>query len=93
MKKISGILLGMVLLFSCSSNDKEEAPAPTVTYGVRTEKDCPNGTPVSSQISKETYDYIKSITLTGACNWITVKDIDGVTISGYLVSYGSPYSK
>lgn len=93
MKKGLSILFAVFLSVSCSSND-DSKPATVTTYGVRTEKTCPSGIAVSNQISKATYDYLKSLPITGSgCNWISIVDVDGKPVSGYLLSYSSPFSK
>lgn len=88
------IILAVVLFVSCSKDENKSQA--TLTYGITTQQNCPVGIPVSSQVSKSTYDYINatySIPSGSGCNWVSVKDINENTISGYLISWGSPYSK
>lgn len=91
MKKVLGVFVIFCLLLSCSKDDNNSKT--TLTYGMTIEKVC-GGTRVDYCITKATYDYLESLPFTGdPCNWVSVKDIDGKSVSGYLRSFGIPCSK
>ena len=91
MKKRLGILFALLLLVACSKSDETE-PIPA-TYGITIEKTC-KGSQTTYCISKATYDYLKALPFTGeVCKWVSVSDIEGKSISGYVRSFGSPCNK
>jgi len=91
MKKVLVILFGLFFFVACSKS--EDSPAAPATYGVNVEQTC-RGSQTSHCISKETYDYLKSLPFNGyPCNWISVRDIDGKSVSGYLRSFGATCTK
>lgn len=91
MKKQLGILFAVFLFVACSkSDDSESIPA---TFGITIEKTC-KGAQTTSCISKATYDYLKALPINGdPCTWVSVTDIDGKPVSGYIRSFGSPCNK
>lgn len=90
MKKLCIILVfSTFTLFSCSNSDDNKTESVT-TYTANTQTTCPNGTIVEHIITQTTYNNInQQMTVGSTCQWISFKDIKGLSIKGYLrgISY------